>query len=240
MSQAMRLMEDKLGEKLNAAPGTSVLDAGCGVGNVAIRLARQHGLRITGVDILDWNIERARRKALAQRLNDRLKFEVMDYMELSFPDHHFDCVYTMETLVHAPDYQHALRQFYRVLKPEGRLVLFEYSVCRKEELTPEQRLGLDLVTEESGMHSLPHFIHGTFPDIVERAGFTDISVEEVTERVIPMFRRLSQIAYGPYQLIKLLKLQRQFINATSAVEGYRSLIQGDVWRYNLVVATKGA
>lgn len=240
MYKAQKLMEDELAERLNLGEDSLVLDAGCGEGGVTIYLAQKYRLRAVGVDLLESSIKKANEKALALGLQDKVSFQVMDYTRLDFSDEYFDGVYTMESLVHVLDYQQALDEFYRVLKPNGRLTLFEYSVCPKKDLTPQQKRFAEMVVEETGAHAMPHFLHGKFPQILEKAGFTDVSVEDVTPRIMPMLRKFYLIAYLPYQLIKLLKLQRKFINATTGFEGYRNVMKSDIWRHNIVVATKPA
>ena len=128
MAAAMRLMEDKLGETLDLPPASRVLDAGCGEGDVAIRLVTRFDLEVDGVDLLEPNLRRARRKAARLGLTDSLRFHRLDYGDLPFPDQSFHGAYTMETLVHAFDHRQALRELGRVLKPGGTLALFEYSV----------------------------------------------------------------------------------------------------------------
>ena len=54
-------MEDRLAEVLALPRGAQVLDAGCGVGHVALRMAQTHGLRVSGTDIVDHHLEKARR-----------------------------------------------------------------------------------------------------------------------------------------------------------------------------------
>lgn len=66
-------------------------------------------LEVDGVDLLGFNLERARRKAARRGLTDRLRFHCLDYADLPLADQTFDGVYTMETLVHAFDHQLALR-----------------------------------------------------------------------------------------------------------------------------------
>lgn len=236
--EALRAMEDKLAEKLDLSSDSLVLDAGCGEGATAVYLAEEYGFRVKGVDFIDSSISKAGKMVLNFDLGDRVDFQVMDYTGLGFADEIFGGVYTMESLVHASDYRQALREFYRVLKPQGKLVLFEYSICPKETLTSYQQNIVDLVIEEAAMPSLPDFLHGKFPGILEKAGFSKISVEDITPCVMPMLKRFHLIAYLPYQLIKLFKLQRRFVNATFAFEWYRPIVENDIWRYNIVTAIK--
>lgn len=168
----------------------------------------------------------------------------MDYANLYFTPNVFDGIYTMETLVHATDYKKTLKEFHKVLKPKGKLVLFEYSMAPQKylnRLTPQQQKAADKIIWESGMHSLPHFTHGRFPQILKEAGFKSTDVEDITPRIMPMLKRFYQIAYIPYFFIKLFGLQRKFINTTFAVEMYKFLLSNTdsyLAKYNIVTATK--
>jgi len=235
MRAALPLMEDRLGRALDLPRGALVLDAGCGRGAVALRMATAFGLHVEGVDILTGDISHARRKAARRGTADHTRFQVMDYQSLAFPDEHFDGAYTMETLVHAPDSAAVLGELHRVLKPGGRLALFEYSMAPRRELTERQRWVFDTIIAESAMHGLPGFVHGRFPALLHAAGFRDVTVEDVSERMLPMLRRLSQIFWVPYQLSRPLRAQRRLVNALAAVEAYRHRA---VWRYNIVAAGK--
>ena len=235
MRAALRLMEDRLGRALDLPAGALVLDAGCGRGAVALHLAAAFGLHVEGVDILAGDIRRAARNAARHSGPGNARFQVMDYRRLRFPDGHFDGAYTMETLVHAADSQLVLRGLHRVLKPGGRLVLFEYSIAPREQLTARQRRLFDAIAEESAMHSLPTFVHGCFPALLHAAGFRDVVVQDVSERTLPMLRRLARLLWLPYQLSRPFGMQRRLVNAMAAVEADR---QPAVWRYNVVTAAK--
>lgn len=238
MIEAQRLMVEKLYEKLNLKPNSLLLDAGCGEGEVATYLANKYQFQIKGVDLLKFCIEKANKKRVNLGLEKKVEFRVMDYMNLDFPNEKFDGIYTMETLVHVSDYKRALDGFYRTLKPKGRLVLFEYTISPIENIPLTFQKTAEMIIEECGMHSLPHFLHGKFPEILKGSGFTDISVENITPRTIPMLRKFYLIAHLPYQIIKLLRIQRKFINATSAAEAYKNVVKNDVFRYNIVTAVK--
>jgi sterol 24-C-methyltransferase len=235
MARAMRLMEDKLGATLDLPPGSRVLDAGCGQGDVAVRLATRFGLEVDGVDLLGFNLERARRKASRLGLAGSLRFHRRDYTDLPFPDATFDGAYTMETLVHAYDHRLALRELGRVLKPGAKLVLFEYSVPPRPQMTAAQRELFDYVVELSAMRSLPGFVHDGFPALLDQAGFEPIAVEDISERVSPMVRRLARICLVPAQLARVLGARGVLLNCTAAVESYR---HREAWRYNVVTARR--
>jgi len=235
MATAMRLMEDKLGATLDLPPGSRVLDAGCGEGDVAVRLGTRFGLEVDGVDLLELNLRRARGKAARLGLTGSLRFHRLDYANLPFGDQTFDGVYTMETLVHAFDHRLALWELRRVLKPGGKLVLFEYSVPPRVEMTRAQRDGFDFVVERSAMRSLPSFLHGGFPAILDQAGFEVVAVEDITRRIWPMLRRLARISYLPAQVGRVLGIRGALLNCTALVEGYR---YREGWRYNVVTARR--
>jgi sterol 24-C-methyltransferase len=235
MAAAMRRMEDKLGQTLALPPGARVLDAGCGEGDVAIRLGTRFGLEVDGVDLLEANLRRARAKAARLGLSASLRFHRLDYGDLALPDELFDGAYTMETLVHAFDHRRALAELRRVLKPGGTLSLFEYSVPPRSQMTAEQREAFEFVVERSAMRSLPAFVHGAFPAILDEAGLEVVAVEDVTERIWPMLRRLARICALPAAAGRLLRGRAAVLNCTALVEGYR---HREGWRYKVVRARR--
>ena len=76
-----------------AAPdGAQVLEVGCGPGHLSIRLARQHGLDVTGLDLDPAMIARARANADRPGNSDqrRPSFVLGDVAALAFPNGSFD------------------------------------------------------------------------------------------------------------------------------------------------------
>lgn len=235
MKVAMNNMIDKLAKTLDLSKDSLVLDAGCGEGTTAIRLAEKYNLKVEGVDLLDFNIKHANKRLFSNDVRKRVNFSVGDYTKLPYPDNHFDGVYTLETLVHAPDYKSALLEFRRVLKPGGKLVLFEYTMPAQEDMGDEEKRMFTVMNEGSAMHSLPKFIHDTFPEKLRKAGYEKIKVQDISERVLPMFKRFYQLAVIPYQFIKLIGKEKRFVNATAAVTIWR--YKRD-FRYNIITASK--
>ncbi|MBW2000614.1 MAG: methyltransferase domain-containing protein, partial [Deltaproteobacteria bacterium] len=107
-------------------PGINMLDAGCGTGDLALRAARA-GARVTGIDISEGMLGVARRRIRRSGLEERVILHHAALVEMDdlFEDHSFDLV--TATLVMSELYPEerrwVLRQFRRVLSPEGTLLI---------------------------------------------------------------------------------------------------------------------
>ena len=60
---------------------------------------------------------------IAQARFPQNRFQTTDLEHLEFGDNFFDVILSLETLEHAPDSERLLQEFFRVLKPGGRLVM---------------------------------------------------------------------------------------------------------------------
>ena len=100
--------------------GLDLLEVGCGQGKFLLHLAKL-GARVVGTDFSSKAIEIAKNKELAQESFAR--FLVADAQSLPFADKSFDLVVSCECLEHVPKPAKALAEMYRVLKPNGKLVL---------------------------------------------------------------------------------------------------------------------
>ena len=232
---AMRRMEDELAKRLALQPDSLVLDAGCGTGAVARALAQRSRLRVIGIDILDWNLQIARKRSEAARLTDRVKFQLGDYHKLEFPNDSFDGAYTMETLVHAADSTAVLGEFFRVLRPGGRLVLFEYAHPPKGAVPRDAWDALERVCDLAAMPAWLEFEDGVVDDRLEKAGFAEVSTENVTPRMLPMLHAFYLMGRFPYFVGRTIGKVEKTVNSMSGVEMYKHQA---AWSYNITFATK--
>lgn len=102
----------------------SLLDVGCGAGQTAIPAAKK-GVRVTGVDIAENLVEHARRRSAEARLN--VRFDVGDAENLPYPDQSYDVVISMFGAMFAPRPDQVVREFVRVLKPGGKLIMANWT-----------------------------------------------------------------------------------------------------------------
>lgn len=111
---------------LELKPGDAVLDVGCGEGfdTRAMAAAVQPGGRITGGDLSDFLLGVARKRAEEHGLS--IEYRKADVMDLPFPDSTFDAVRAERLLMHVPNPAKAISEMKRVLKPSGRLVVFDF------------------------------------------------------------------------------------------------------------------
>jgi cyclopropane-fatty-acyl-phospholipid synthase len=68
-----------IGSKLLLRPGLRVLDIGCGFGTLALTLARDHGVHVTGITLSEVQIAEARHRAREAGLEGQVEFRLQDY-----------------------------------------------------------------------------------------------------------------------------------------------------------------
>ncbi len=82
------------------------------------------GLDITAIDFSPKMVEKAREKI--GDYNGKLEVVEADVMKLEFQDDSFDTVATSCTFCSVPDPVKGLKEIRRVLKPDGKLLMFEH------------------------------------------------------------------------------------------------------------------
>ena len=115
-----KIEKEVIYEFLKPQPGMKILDIGCGTGNLSLELAKL-GAEVTGVDISEAMLVKAREKAAKENLC--INFCCADANNLPFEDETFDAVVSLSALEFASDLKKTLLEIYRVLKPGGRMVI---------------------------------------------------------------------------------------------------------------------
>ena len=116
-------LTERLGEIIGLTPDCHLLDVAAGIGTSALFLAERFGCHVTGVDYSAANVERAQREGQRRGLTDRVRFERADAESLPFGDASFDAVICECAFCTFPAKTAAAREFRRVLRPGGHVVL---------------------------------------------------------------------------------------------------------------------
>jgi cyclopropane-fatty-acyl-phospholipid synthase len=113
-----------IGAKLLLKPGMRVLDIGCGFGTLALTLARDHGVHVTGITLSEVQLAEARQRAREAGLEDQVTFRLQDYRAVTET---YDRVVSVGMMEHVGLPQ--LRTYFRKvadLMPEDGVALIHY------------------------------------------------------------------------------------------------------------------
>jgi len=107
----------------------AALDVGCGEGGHTVELAKRFGMDVRGIDPLAWHLDLARRELARQAadqpgLAETVRFELGSAENLP-DDAAADLVWCRDVLVHVADLPRAYAEFRRVLKPGGRVLVYQ-------------------------------------------------------------------------------------------------------------------
>ena len=120
-------VRDRVLSNARLKDGGTLLDVGCGDGLVAFgALQRNPTSRILFTDISQDLLDHASALAREMKVTDRCEFLCASAEDLSaIQDASVDAVTTRSVLIYVANKQQAICEFYRVLKPDGRLSVFE-------------------------------------------------------------------------------------------------------------------
>ncbi len=108
-----------------------VLDVASGTADLALAVQKRvRPKHITGIDISEKMLEIGRRKIAQKGLEQQIDLMYGDSEEIPFDDHTFDAVTVAFGVRNFENTDKGLREMYRVLKPEGKAVILEFSVPR--------------------------------------------------------------------------------------------------------------
>lgn len=122
--------------------GSSVLEIGCGTGDLLASLNPRRGI---GIDISPRTIDIARSKF------PHLQFHVGDVENLQIHEK-FDYVLLVETIGHVDDIQLAFKELHKVCKPETRLIIVHYNYLWEPALKAAEYVRLRM------KHLLQHWL----------------------------------------------------------------------------------
>jgi SAM-dependent methyltransferase len=186
MGQSSWLTADewlRFADQLRIDADSDVLEVGSGSGGPALYLAAARGCRLTGVDINEHGVRNAAALADARGLSDRVEFRAVDASQpLPFPEGRFDVVVSNDAICHIRERAGVLRDWFRVLRPGGRVLFTDAlvltGIMSHEEIATRSSIGFYLFVPP-----------GENERLLIEAGFHAVAVEDVTENAANVARR---------------------------------------------------
>jgi SAM-dependent methyltransferase len=166
----------RMRELLRLGTGDVLADLACGAGGPGLWMAKHSGASLLGVDPSAAGLSAARARAHAVGLADRSRFLIGTFEHTTLPDAAVDATMSVDAFQYAPDKSAALAEFFRILRPGGRLSLIAF------EVDPAKVAGVPVI----GADPIPDYV-----PVVEAAGF-DVEAYEET----PGWRERVSAAFG--------------------------------------------
>jgi len=226
----------RLGEILGLRPGARVLDVASGTGESAIFLARTFGCEVTGIDFGGENVSRAQTRAEASDSGRLVRFVQGDAESTGFPAESFDAVICECAFCTFPNKAAAAQEFFRLLKSGGRLGLSD--LTRAAVLPGALQSLLAWVACIADARPLGEYI-----EILQAAGFSDVTTEEHDEALGEMVRDVQGRLMGAEVAMKLSKAESipvDFGEAREMARAAASAVRAGQLGYAIVTARRAA
>jgi ubiquinone/menaquinone biosynthesis C-methylase UbiE len=215
--ESFQAYKQRLLQLLDVRADRRILDVGCGTGDDARVMARLVGARgqVVAVDNSQAMLAEARKRSEGSGLS--LEFRLADALALPFPADTFDACCADRSLMHVPDARKAVAEMARVVRPGGRVAVYEVDF---ETLTID--------TDERG---LARKVSNTWCD-----GFRN---GWLGRRMPALFAQagLKEVEVSPHPLILTPTLAKPLLGAATvdkAVEqGRLTLAEGQAWLAHL-------
>jgi 2-polyprenyl-3-methyl-5-hydroxy-6-metoxy-1,4-benzoquinol methylase len=188
-------------DSLALAPGSRVLDIGCGAGFMAVALA-QRGFRVEAVDAAEAMVELARRHAAESGTTDVLCVDLGDVYSLAFENDAFDLVIALGVIPWLGRPEQAIREMARVTRPGGHVIFNaanSLGLCRlldprKNPIYLALKPGVKEVLERTGLRRWPPDTQATATTNPRTRRFIDDSL--VRAQLVKA--RSKTLGFGPF------------------------------------------
>jgi cyclopropane fatty-acyl-phospholipid synthase-like methyltransferase len=239
-NESLKNTNSELASLAGVKSGDCVLDAGCGVGGSSVFLANNYGCKVTGITLSERQVKRATANALKFKLEKETRFFKKDYTNTEFEAASFDVIWALESVGTAQDKQAFIKEAFRLLKKDGRLIMADYFIKNDISNKKDQRI-LRRWLDGWAISNLTTI--QSFEKMLENGGFASPKILDYTERIRHSAKRLYRAAMMGWLGTKLYVLFNPKAtafgrgHAISSILQYKALKRG-LWRYKVILAKK--
>lgn len=200
--EAQENLLHKLTAKLDIKAHSRILDVGCGMGGSSIYLAKKFEAIVTGITLSQKQIAIASHEVECEHIQN-VDFKIEDALSLaSFADNSFDIVWSLESCEQFFDKKLFLQQAYRVLKPNGKLMLATWC-SGSEEYAGIQANQYKKLCSAFDLPYMPTINH--YRKLLEEENFAVAETLDWTQHVEKTWS-IGLTLTNAYSFLKLLKL----------------------------------
>jgi arsenite methyltransferase len=170
-------------------------------------------------------------------------FEFNDYHNLdSYKSNSFDLIFIFEALCHSRDKEKVLSEMKRLVRPDGRVVIFDgYYGKSKDSLNKDELLASKLTSVGMAVGGFTEI--DTFEKHIENIGLEILEKEDITNKILPNVKRFEKLSRMFFSLGFLSKLIIKifpdiFVRNTLAAYLMLNLLENEVAVYYKHVLTK--
>jgi tocopherol O-methyltransferase len=204
-TEALLNVNKFLAETVGIKPNDVILDAGCGIGGSAIWLAKNYDTKVVGITISEKQLKEAKNLSLKNKVDLATNFYKRDFLNSGFNDGSFSVVWAIESVCHAEDKKDFLKEAYRLLKNDGRLVVDDGFLLRQPKNKREEK---DLVAFLEGMALSNLAVESEFKKSLEEVGFKNIKIYDKVNETLPSAKKIYKMSIFSYPVSWVLEKMR--------------------------------
>lgn len=208
LNHLLSLNEDRRWRKVavkGMQPANHVLDVAIGTADLTLALLKHHKAnRITGIDLSTEMMAIGKTKVEQHHWSDRVSFMQASALDMPFESQTFDAVTCSYGVRNFSDLDKGLREMYRVLKPNGELMILEFSYPSNRLMAWCYDLYFSHVMPFVGRvlsrnrtaynylnHSVKHFIWGEqMCQHLRDAGFNQVQAQTLSFGITTIYRAI--------------------------------------------------
>lgn len=152
-------------------PQSQVLEIACNMGTTSIEIAERFGCHVTGIDMDKLALTQARQNIAKNKISELVNVQEANASKLPFADNSFNIVINEAMLTMYTDKAktHLLKEYFRVLKPGGKLLTHDIML-----VNPEQAKEIiERIRQAINVNAQP-ISYDAWLNLFASIGFTDI------------------------------------------------------------------
>lgn len=196
-----KIWRRKAVNKLREIQPERILDIATGTGDFAIALLKLNPVEVVGIDISEGMLEVGREKMKKRKVDNIITLKLGDSEDLPFEDNYFDGLTVGFGVRNFEHLEKGLSEMLRVIRPEGKIVILEFSKPKKFPVKQGYRFiskyiipffGKRISKDDKAYAYLPESIAAfpegkEFTDILSKLGYKNVNLQLVSGGIATIY-----------------------------------------------------